>query len=245
MDQVFGRPIEFSWTPHVNGEPVSVFELVSARIYSDLPAEDQIEDSATLAGAIERVTSWRSESNFEKVIAFSPLTDEDPHSSSDYESYFIVINFRYASGAPIAFDKETLFVYRPDSFSSKITITPNDLLGVEPDLARAGRSPVQLERMIARAKEDVLLRLEAIDERQRRRLFNLHKLNAAVLYRATALACMSLYKSSAPEWLEKFRDSSKSFEQFFAISKPGYDVTGADDPRPTEHIQNKTVYLQR
>ena len=245
MSHVFGRSISFSWTPHANGVPVPISGIVSARIYSDQPSESQIADSATLAGALERVTTARDEGDFEKVITFSALTDPTPHDGADYKTFYVVVNFRYESGGSIVFDQETLFVYRPDSYNSKISVTADDVLGLEPDVVRAGRTRIEIERMIRRAKEDVLTRIEAIGERERKRLFNLERLNSAVTYRAASLVCMSLYSQNAPHWLNKYTDRKQSYEQFFSIAKPGYDTAGTDSPSPDGHVKQTTAYIIR
>lgn len=245
MAHVFGRSIAFHFVPIANGEKVKVHSIVSARIYADSPSEAQIEDHAAALGGFEgsAITQWVSDSDYLKIITFDALTDADPHSGSEYETYYAVVNFKYESGGPTVFVTEVVHVYRPDALTSRISADYIGVLKVEPKL-EDHYTPIEIERFVAEGRDDVLLRYEGMGK-ETKRLFNLEKLNRAVTYRAAALACVGLYGENARHWLDKYKIRNDQYLEAFNQSRVGYDIAGSDTPAPDEQINVSVAYVDR
>lgn len=239
---VFGKSVDYIFVPTIDGEPLKVDSLVNAYIYSDEPTEAQIDNGTGQIGSA--VTTWKDEGDYAKKITFPALTDDDEHSSEDYESYWVVVKFKYDSGGATKFVKELIHVYRPDALTSRITTQYPDVYALEPRLEDF-KSPGDIEVFIAQAKKRVFRRYRGLGL-ERRRMFNLEELNDATQYLATALACMSLYSQNSPQWKDKFDMRHAEYDEIFAATQVGYDVDGDGAPAADEHANtSNTVYLIR
>lgn len=242
---VFGKSIDFVFNPIIDGVPVRVYSLTSARIYSNTPTDAQIEDvgQASTGHIGSRVTSWTDDGDFAKKITFSALTDSDPHASAEYKIHYVAVNFKYESGGPDVYLTEAIFVYRPDALTSRVTVDYTDVLKLERNLSDFFQ-PSDLEDFIALAKEEVFARYEGLNKKIKR-LFGLEKLNICVKLKATALACFDRYNDNAPAWLRKSEALEKRYDAAFAASQVGYDNDGDDVPTPDEVARTRTVWIQR
>lgn len=242
---VFGKSIDFQFCPIVDGVPVAVYSLVSARIYAATPSDEQIADAgaATTGHVGSRITSWADESQFTKVITFPALVDPNPHSSNEFEPYYIAVNFRYESGGPEVYLTEVVHVYRPDALTSRVSVNYTDLLKVERNLGDYFQ-PQDLEDFITLAKDEVFLRFAGLNKPVKR-LFRLEKLNTCVKYKAVALACFDRYNDNAQAWLKKSQYFDARYDETFRSTDVGFDIEGDDAPAPDERAQNRTIYIQR
>jgi len=219
---VFGKSIEYYFTPQADGEPIEVNSLVASRIYTDQPTQAQIEDTAS--GHVEEVTAWTSEGKGTYKITFAALTDSDEHSSTAYETYYIVVNFKYQSGGATKFSVEPIFVYRPDAFTSNVTTSWHEVVALEAKIEDL-MTQTEINRLLATAERRIYRKIRA-QGGEKRKLFNFEELNDAVLYLTTAYCCRNLAGEGNQFWMEKYRDYLAEAEAVFAATEPGYD---ADD----------------
>lgn len=226
---VFGKSVDYLFVPTIDGEPVKVYSLSTANLYAVEPTEAQIDGGT---GYLQQKTAWASEGDYAYKITFDAIADADTHSEDEYEEYWVVVNFRYENAGAIKWAKELIHVYRPSALTSRITTNFVDVFALEPTL-EVHRLPGDMEKFIARAKRDLFRRYRGMGY-DRKRMFNLEELNDACLYRAAALACISLYGENASHWLEKFKLYDAAYDEVFAQTKVGYDVEGDDAPAPGE-----------
>lgn len=241
MSHVFGRSIDFRFLPIVDDEDASAYSLVSARIYSAEPTSAQRQNTAS--GHVEEVTSWTVIATGEYSITFAPLTDPSPTSTQGYETYFVAVNFRYQSGGPIEDVVEQIFVFRPDALTSKVSVTPTDVYGLE--------SKIQVLKNDAWVQPKIDVALREVDNKlaakgvKRSRTFNRDKLKDAVLFRATARCCFDLGSDGANVWMEKGRMWMESSTAALDAVVLGYDVDGDDRPTPEEKSSSGGIYVMR
>lgn len=230
MPHVFGKALEYIFTPLANGEPIKVDSLVTAKIYSSAPTEDQIE--ATTTGELQSVTAWKSEGNFAYKITFDALTDSDEHSSAAYEKYYVVVRFKYESSGAIKWAKEVIHVFRPDAWQSRISADFTDVIKVDATLGILQTS-AEIEDRIGVARETVILDLEARGY-ERQRLFNLEKLNRAVVYRTLADFFLEGISDDNRSAEIKYNKYNELYEKRLATVNVGYDVDNDDEPEANE-----------
>lgn len=238
---VFGKSIKFSFSPVVDGELVAVNSLVSARIYSDAPTQAQKENSAS--GHIQEVTSWNSEGEGEYVITFAALTDSDAHNKTPYETYYIVTNFRFESGGAVKFAEEVLHVWRPDSITSRVSVTVQDLMELEPRIDKLATLS-QISAVIRHAIKRVFFDLQGMGY-EKARLFDLQDLNTSVKF--AALSDIALSLSAAPNdiWFIKSERYNEMYERVLSNTPINYDIDGAGTPSPTDRADVQSVWLVR
>lgn len=239
---LFGKTLSFIFRPAADDEDVSAYSLSAARIYSDYPTEAQVEDSA--AGHIQEVTTWTPTGIGEYTIDFAALTDDDPHSSADSEKYYVAVNYKLESGGADIFDVETIFVYRPDSATSKISTSYEDVIKLESRVEDVAPSTQWVEDKVSLAVEEIIARLEARGYKKRR-IFNWQKLDAATARLACSLACDDLAAEGSQFWAAKADKWMKSFERMFDSALVGYDIDGDDNPEAEETVSSGAVFLIR
>lgn len=235
---LYGRAITFRYIPIAESEEYVAHSLVSARIYgpNSYPSDEQIEDAGSLStGHIgSRVTTWtlvneEGTGPAEYKITFSAVTDPYPTSRTEYDLYYIALNYRAESGGDVLRDVEQLPMYRPDGLTSKIRVDREAVYRLERRLEEVAPSPLWIEDKIQAAVEELLGRLEGRGY-EKRKLFNLEKLNGAAAMLACSYACLDRYVDGDTSWREKaitYRDQS---DRWFDIAKVGVDFSGGDMP---------------
>lgn len=241
---LYGRAISFIFRPAVDDEDVSAYSLTSARIYgpNSYPTEAQIKNLS--GGEIQAVTSWTATGENEYTIAFNALVDSTPTSPNECDTYTVAVNYKLDSGGADVFDVEQIFVYRPDSATSKIDVTVEDVFALESRLQDVAPSSLWVENKIGVAVEEIVAKLEARGYKKRR-VFNWQKLNAAAARKAAALCCSDLASEGSQFWYQKAESWEKSFERMFDSAAIGYDIDGADRPGVDEKRTTGAVYLTR
>lgn len=240
---VFGKGIALEWAPTINGKPVAAHSLVSARLYSDKPTTGQIEN--TESGHIEEVLSWTALSDSHGYrIDFAAVTDNDPHSLDPYETYFVIINFLFAAAGEEKFDKEVLYIFRPDSVISKISVNAERIAEREKKIGEI-RSDTEIEKHIEAAKRRVWRHLKGLGIEQRT-VFNLEELNDAVEEATLASLCIDLSGEGNQFWFRKAEYYDKRFDEIMKATKPNVDASGGDEPDlDTSETNAGVVYLIR
>lgn len=243
MKNVFGRSITFLFTPTIDGTPVAVDSLVTARLYAEAPTSAQ--EANTDTSSLDQVTTWTDEGQYTKKIVFSAQTDSDPHSDTPYEDFYVCVRFKFDSGGPTVFATEKIFLYRPDAITSRISTTIVDVQRIE----RAGAQfyvAADIDEYIYEAKKRINRRFKGLGKKTQR-LFNLEELNDACAYLAASLLCHSLYKSpETTHWKDKADQHEKNYHEIFAATEVGFDIDGDDDPDEDEHTSESTaVWMSR
>lgn len=237
---LFGRALSIRFIPQADDEDVSAYALNSsgARIYADYPTEEQIEDvgQASTGHIGSRVTSWTATGENEYTVAFPALTDSNPHADTDYETYYVVFNYKAESGGADIFDVETIFVYRPDSHTSKIEVTAADVFKLESRIKEVAPTVLWVEECIQSAIDDILAELESRGY-QKRRLFNFQKMNLAAQRLGTAYCCDKLAQQNNQFWAAKADKWEKRGWKMFEAAMIGYDITGNDRPTSPEETK--------
>lgn len=241
MPHVFGKAISYIFTPLANGEPVKVDSLVSARIYSDAPTETQIETTTAGQGELDHITTWASEGNFAYKISFAALTDDDEHSSASYETFHVVVSFKYDATGETKWAKEVIHVYRPDAWQSRISATYVDVYDVDHTFELL-QTPGEVEARIKVARETVVLDLEAKGY-ERSRLFNLEKLNRAVVYCVLADYFLESISDDNRAAEIKYTKYKELYDKRLSTVGVGYDVAGADTPAAEDHAADGSYVM--
>lgn len=224
---VFGKSIPLEWSPAVNGKPVAAYSLESARLYSSMPSQAQIEDSES--GHIEEVSTWTALADSHTYrITFAAVTDASPHSLDPYETYYVVINFKFASGGETKFDRETLYIFRPDSVISKIAVDADRIKERERKVGDI-RSDTEIEKHIDAAKRRIFRYLKGMGIEQRN-VFNLQELEDATEEAALASICVDLSGEGNQFWFQKANYYDKRFDEIMKCTKPNVDTSGSDTP---------------
>lgn len=246
VKHVFGRAITYRTTLQVDGEDTTAYELVSARLYDEEPTAEQIADAGSAStGHIERVLSWTVVNDEgtgpkEYKTTFAAVSDPDPNSTERYETYFVVMNFRFADGGPVMTNVEQIWIYRPDSSSGKIRVKASDVFALDRALENV-MDRIDVEALIDAAIEDIVSRLEARGY-EKARVFRWEKLNPATRRLALAYCCFAL---RTDEWLEKGRMWKEMADLMVDTAKVGFDVGGDDRPSEENKISSGVVGFRR
>lgn len=235
----FGKAITFRYAPAAGGEPHTAYSLTSARLYEDFPTDAQRADTA--AGHVEEVATWtlvnrEGTGHDEYEIVFADLEDPDPTSSTDYEKYFVALNYlNEASGAAVQ-DVEQIFVYRPLGATSKIRVSAEDVYELDGALEAVAPTREFVEQKCTAAINYCIGRLKArgYDPRY---LFNLEELNGAAARYALSYCCFALVVDGDSSWLEKGRLWREEADLMFDAAAVGYDKDQGGTPEESETVQ--------
>jgi hypothetical protein len=238
MNYNYGRDITYNFTLHNNGDPIElpVSGLISSRLYgpTTYPTRNQIDRTDT-AGYIQEVTAWASGVNndYSKDITFSGVIDSDPFSSNECDKFYIVTNFIQQESNPIeVFNVETVFIYKPDAYTNRISIKPSDLSNIESKLSRL-RTDAQLANHITNAQKLVLRELDIMGI-NKKRVYDLSSLNDAVLYAALSSVCLSLTSEEETVWFSKYNEYKNLYLNILKQQTIPVDKEGDNDPSPNE-----------
>lgn len=235
---LFGRPLSVLFRPHADDEDVTAYSLTSAKIYD----EDPRTSSPT---EIESVASWTATGVGEYTVGFAALADAEPGSFDDYEKYYVKFTYKPVSGGADQYDVETIFVYRPDSHTSKIDVTASDVFNLESRIQDVAPTVLWVEACIENAIDDVIAKLEARGYKKRQ-VFNWQKLNGCVARLATAYACDKLSSQGNQFWATKSEKWEERAWTMFEAAKIGYDIAGDDAPETPEETKfSGAVFVAR
>ena len=230
---VYGQTINYSFTLHNNGESVSLpaSGLVSARLYGPTtkPTNAQ-KDRTASAGYVEEVTSWSGGTqDDEKIIVFSGITDATPHSTNDYDRFYVVTNFYVQEDdQKEIFAEETIHILRADAWSSRITTQASDLTNVQTKLTDFFTT-TQINNHIDSGKSEVVRHLENKGMRKDR-IYDLEKLNDAVKFASLASACFDLASEEETVWLTKSDKYTAQWKEIADNQLIPLDEGKDDDP---------------
>lgn len=236
MKHVFGKSITHRERFLIGDEvviPLVTAGLVSGRIYTAQPTDSQITGhTGHIAGS--EVTTWTQEGD-EMQIEFPALTDPNPSSATDYEIYYIALNFKYQSGGEEKWIVRPVIVWRPDSMVSKIKVQALDVWAKE-DRIRVIRGPetTWTDAKIKDAITIVTAKLTGEKGYNLKNLGDLGRLNTATAYLATALCCLDLASTDAALWMPKYQVYSGLYDTLFKTIPVGHDVDGDGVITPDE-----------
>ncbi|WZO97309.1 hypothetical protein EP7_004334 [Isosphaeraceae bacterium EP7] len=250
---IYGRPIVFRYIPIAGDEEFVADSLISARLYgpNGYPSDAQIADSgqASTGHIGSRVTEWELVNEegtgpAEYRIVFPPISDAQPDSRSEYDLFYVALNFlAEATGEPLR-DVEQIQVFRADGLTSKIRVRAEDVWSLESKLEGLDPNPpLWTEEKIEAAIEEILSRLEG-RAYAKARLFNLEKLNGAARRLACSYGCFDLI-SQGTEWAEKAAFWREQSDVLLDIAKIGYDQGAADTPAPEEKVNTGAVIIAK
>jgi len=243
MTYVFGKSIAIDLNPHIDGDYVNLYELVSARLYDEEPTDSEVDMTAS-GSAVQTVTGWVANSGnltTTYTITFDPVTDSDPHSTESHEKYWLAYNFKYESGGPTVFDKEVLFIYRPDAWVNKVSVSASELIEKEnklDDFFTTAQLNAHIEEGKRRTERALVLKGLKMSQ-----LFRRQELNDAVYYAALSSACRDLVSEDSPEWLGKAEYYEGLFKEIIEVMKLSYDADGDDNPDEDESNKLRGVFV--
>lgn len=243
----YGRAIDFRWRPLADDRNVDVAPtLVGARIYGpdSEPTESQKNRSDLTGQAGNEITSWTETDVDERSIIFDAVTDASPESTARYNTFFVVVNFKYDAAGPTVYDEEVIFLWRPDSLTSWPRVSAAGVYSLEPRVRYVAESQKWVESQIALAIEELFARLKA-EGYAKHRLFNLEDFEPAALRSATAKVCYALEGEGNPHWGEKGTRWEKAFETMYKSVAVGYDLDDDDSPSPEEKRTVGAVAVMR
>ena len=233
MKYLFGKEISYSWTPVKDGEPISIFAITAARLYSAEPSNDQLldTDGSETTNLVESVTSgFGSATDNQWLLPFSAITDPTPYDNSRYEHYYAVVNFTYDDGGATQFTNERIFIYRPDAVGSRMSVSSSDVLALEGKIGDIKPSSF-IDNHAALAIKKIKRRLAGLGLEQRQ-LVDPEELNDAALYLTTAYCCKDLAGGSNEFWWQKYESYLEDYNEVFAATDVNIDAD--DDNRPEE-----------
>lgn len=239
---VFGKPISLDFYPQIDDEDTGAAELVSARLYSEKPTEGQFEN--TDPGEIEEVTSWTAIGENAYRIAFAALSDATPTSGEDYETYYAVISFKYVSSGATVHDLEQLWVYRPDSLTSRIEVSVADVYALESRIEDLAPTMQWVEEKISEAIEDIISKLE-VRGYKKRHIFNFQKLNLSAARLACSYACFDFASEGNQFWATKAERWETRSDKMFDTALIGVDLSGSDTPSAETKRFGGAVFVAR
>jgi hypothetical protein len=241
---IFGKTVSYLFSPLIDDTQTSVSTLVSARIYKDSPTSTQIDNLAS--GHIEEKTTWTNNGDNTYTISFSPLIDDDAHSGSPYESYYVAINYKYEVTAPTVFEVKSIRIYRPTSWTERIVIVPQDLIDIENKLSIAFSNPTTtLTAHIADAIEEVLARFEALGF-SKSKFVDIDKLNRYVKYKACEFACRNAASDDGQFWFAKATFYNDECNNIFNQTTINYRSDDLGQNEAISKIKNiTTMWLAR
>ena len=238
---VFGRTLDYLFSPLSADTQVPVDSLVSARIYENAPTNDQLDNTESPSTAIEEVTSWIDNGDNTYTISFSSVVDSDPYDAAPYENYYVVVNFKYTTGASAVFDDTMIRIYRPNSWAERISVTYEDIENIENKLSECFFSPIAtLTAHIADAKEHVLHFFEG-QGYDKAKLIGLDKLNLAVKYKATEMACRNASSEEGQFWFDKADYYALSYQEILEKTK----IEQGEDTENSQPMNTNSILMLR
>ena len=246
---LYGKTLSVRYTPAADGEAVTAYSLVSARIYGPNAFPTDAQRANIAAGHIEEVTEWAL-ANEEGTgaayykLSFAALNDATPESSIRYDKFFVALNFRLVAGGPIAQDTEQLVVYRVDGSTSEITVDAQAVYDIDDEIERNAPNQLWTEAKIDIARNYVLKILRSRGY-EKWKLFRLEELNLAVAMFAAYFCANSLGGQGNPVWFEKAKQYREDADRLFEAAVVGFDSDGSDQPEPEEKIQTGAVFWTR
>jgi hypothetical protein len=216
MKHVYGKALDYIFTPQIDGERLTPYELVSARIYSTAPTEAQKTDSAAALGGFvgSAVTSWTSLGDDEYSIAFASLTDATPHSTEPYDNFYVVISFRFDLGGEVKFVDDIIRVYRPDAWASRVSVSYDDIVEMENRVENL-KTEQQVDDFIRHSRERVFRKLKRLNI-PLGSAYDLSELNDAVKYLTLYHIFREISGAESQFWLTKAQEYKADYEEVFA-----------------------------
>lgn len=243
-DFTFGKTINFEFTPLINGTPTDAYQLVSSRLYADAPSNSEV-DLTTSGDAIQTVTSWSGLGDSVYRITFSGVSDSEPHSIDPYATYYVATNFKWESGGATVFAEEVIHLFRPDAWTSRVSVSVADLTELENKFSNEFDTDAKIEAHIEHGKDTVFRELKARGF-DKKRLFRLgDSLNQVVLYYALSSACRDLASDDSTQWAEKSKFYREQAERILDTAPIGYDTAGSDTPSPADTSNAGIIYVTR
>lgn len=224
---------------------LSDVQIVAARLFTSYPSETVIEDDTSTSsdyGFIERVTSWASgNSDNEKVITYSAITDPDPHNIGN-ETYYEVLNVQLETGGPEHYEVRPFTIKRAGSLQSRLYCVAADITDIEYKIGVI-RSSTQINTAIAECEERFIFRLRR-NEWERHRVLE-GDYNRAFRLFCTAQICRSLSDDPRDIWSMKYQDYMSEYEEAFS-NDPIHEDTDGDGNFTDAEIQTSgIVYFDR
>lgn len=233
---LFGRSLNYRAMILAGDEDVflSASSLVSARLYAAQPTDAQAQDSSAALGGFlgTAKTSWTSEGGNEFLVAFDALTDPEPLSENEHETYYVVVSFKSETAGPTGFVSEAVTVWRADSVSSRIRVTPANVVEFEQKLGQL-KGEDWIQPKISAAIRHVMRVLRAKGF-SRKRMANLEVLEDAVRIWALYMCCRDMSGQDNQFWLEKAKLYADEFALLMELIKVNYDSDGDGIKEPAE-----------
>lgn len=216
-------------------------QLVASRLFTQVPSEAVIEDDTDESDsnyvASSRITSWSSGSaDNEKVLSYSAITDPNPHDIG-HETYYEVINYQLATGAPESYAVRPFTIKRPHSLQSRLYVAAGDITGVEWKVGDV-RTDAQLVTAIGEAEEQFIFRLRR-HQWERWRVMEGDYNRAFRLYCLWQI-CRSLSDSPDDIWWEKAKAYREDYEEAYS-NDPIHEDVNDDQHFSDAEIQTSTV----
>lgn len=225
--------------PQAAGNEYEAYSLTSARLYADYPTDGQRNNVD--AGHLDEALTWalvnyEGSGSAEYLLAFDPIVDDDPNSSTEYEKYFVALNYKNsATGADVQ-DVEQIFVWRPRGATSKIRVSARDVYDLDDEIQHLAPNQLWTEGKINAAIQELVARLKG-RRYVKERLFNWEELNPAAVRLAAAYCYYALTGEGNQFLFEKARMWEEKANALFEIAQLGYDSDGDGTPDAKEVVQ--------
>lgn len=240
--RLYGRTLQVDYFPLAGDQDTRLHSLVSARLYSQEPTEEQLADVGQLStGHIgNRVLSWdfvNEEGTGAAGYRFTfPALPLSMNRSDLGDLYVVALNFLAEASGPELQDTERFYVFPPDGILTKIRVSAQDVYDLESKIKNVGKSQLWMERKIDAAIEHLLARLKARGY-TKRDYVDLEELNISAKRLACAYACRDLISDGDPSWSEKHGLWKEEADFFFGIATVRVSTGSSDSPEPAVQAQ--------
>lgn len=246
---LFNKQIDYTFIPLLDGDPIIISGITSARIYSSDPNLQQKLNNQS--GHIEEVTSGITTTTgldyTQYNITFSGISDPTPESEDliNYNTYFVVVNFYADTSSDETFCDETIHLYRADSFQSYLDTSVSDLTGYENKLSNEFDTDSKIESHIVNAKKELFFVLRNKGYRKRD-LFNFtDSLKQLHIYLSLSMACRDLSSQNGDKWEIKANYYEKKFTELLDSTKVNVDQSGQDTPSAYDTVTGGVINIIR
>jgi len=242
---VFGRTFTVSFSARDGEKTVPVSTLSGARVYSSAPTNEQIADvgDTLSASVVTEVTSWTDGLNDnEKLVTFGKITDASPYSTVRYETYYVVINFKYESSGDVCHTVKQVLMYRPDALTSRFGVEADDIYTIE-----SAFEDVKGAQWLA---EKIVLAEELVEKDLQGQGFELRRLKAEdarnlVIWKTAMLGVNDLSSDSTDVWADKYERHTAEYNRLKKSLPIRYDYDDSGAALPTEIETVRSVSFGR
>lgn len=232
-EYAYGKSIALPVRVFAGETPVAVDSLVSARLYSEVPSENEKNDHAEALGGFESsVSSFTSENPTDLIytVTFPAVDDPDQDSGNLYDTWHPVVNVRLEGGEQVVYVYKPIILWRLTAQFSQLDISPDDIYNYESEIEYVLGDTITGEK-ISVAKDMVFRRIKYLNLKRNR----LQEMDLSELVSLKALEyCLRDLATDENFYNEKAESWKKAYDNLWPESALGYDENDDGVAEPEE-----------